>query len=178
MRPRDLPAMRDNGRAPGPDRRAYTLLELLIVAVLVSVMMLGVWSLFRTWGDLYECGGLRMAQAQLVRSLCDQFTDDVLAVAYVAPLPDSPARNRPGHLAGRTDAGGPTPRRRILRSQAAPIGCAGSAPNGRSVSRSGRRRAPFRARGPEPGTPCAELRDVLYSFVPEEPVPGTASPHS
>lgn len=75
----------------GP-RTAYTLLELMIVALLVSVMMIGVWSLLRTWGNLYERGELRMAQAQLVRSLCDQFSDDVTAVAYVAPLP----QRRPG----------------------------------------------------------------------------------
>jgi hypothetical protein len=61
------------------------LLEILIVGVLTSVLMLGVWSLFRTWGQLYERGERRVQTAQLVRSLCDQFTDDVRSVSYVPP---------------------------------------------------------------------------------------------
>ena len=61
----------------------YTLLELLIVGVLVSVLMAGVWSLFRNWSGLYERGERRVQHMQLVRSLCDQFTDDVHAAAQV-----------------------------------------------------------------------------------------------
>jgi type II secretory pathway pseudopilin PulG len=63
----------------------YTLLELLIVGVLVSVLMAGVWSLFRNWSGLYERGERRVQRMQLVRSLCDQFTDDVHAASQAAP---------------------------------------------------------------------------------------------
>lgn len=67
--------------------RGFTLLEVLIVTVLTSMLMVGVWSLFHTWGGLYERGDRRVRKAQLVRSLCDQFTDDVRSVAYVLPPP-------------------------------------------------------------------------------------------
>ncbi len=63
----------------------FTLLEIMIVGVLTSVLMLGVWSLFRTWGRLYERGERRVQAAQLIRSLSDQFADDVRAVAFVMP---------------------------------------------------------------------------------------------
>ena len=68
----------------------YTLLELLIVGVLVSVLMVGVWSLFRTWSGLYERGERRVLRMQLVRSLCDQFTDDVHAATQVVSPRTSP----------------------------------------------------------------------------------------
>ncbi len=83
-------------------RSGFTLLEILIVGVLVSVLMLGVWSLFRSWGRLYERGERRVQTAQLVRSLCDQFTDDVRAVAYVAP---PPRRGRRGPSGGSIGGG-------------------------------------------------------------------------
>ncbi len=86
-------------------RRGFTLLEIIIVGVLVSVLMVGVWSLFRSWGNLYERGQQRVESAQLVRSLCDQFADDVRAVAYVAP-PPRPMRRRPGSgTSSRSTAG-------------------------------------------------------------------------
>ena len=72
-------------RVPKDAANGYTLLELLIVGVLVSVLMAGVWSLFRNWSGLYERGEQRVQHMQLVRSLCDQFTDDVHAAAQVGP---------------------------------------------------------------------------------------------
>ncbi|MGM0486226.1 MAG: type II secretion system protein GspJ [Planctomycetota bacterium] len=71
-------------RVPRP---GFTLLEVLIVGILTSTLMVGVWSLFHTWGRLYERGEQRVRKAQLERSLCDQFTDDVGSVAYVLPPP-------------------------------------------------------------------------------------------
>ena len=72
-------------RARPRSDHGYTLLELLIVWVLVTVLMAGVWSLLRNWSGLYERGEQRVQHMQLVRSLCDQFTDDVHAAAQVAP---------------------------------------------------------------------------------------------
>ena len=72
-------------------RDGFTLLELLIVGVLMSVLMLGVWSLFRTWSGLYEKGQRRTLEAQLTRSLCDQFTDDLRSVTHV-PTPAGSGR--------------------------------------------------------------------------------------
>jgi type II secretory pathway pseudopilin PulG len=168
MRPCDWPAMRDTGRAAGPDRHAYTLLELLIVAVLVSVMMVGVWSLFRTWGDMYERGGLRMAQAQLVRSLCDQFTDDVLAVAYVAPLPE----RRPGLSWASSQAEAA----RGSRRPGGNLALAGGADwlalevlqTVDPFREVGGDQSPAVSEDRSPGPRAPELRYILYSFLPEE----------
>lgn len=81
----------DRSRASS-GRNAYTLLELLIVGVLITVLMAGVWSLMRNWSGLYARGELRTQRMQLVRSLCDQFTDDVHAAAQTgaARPPDLP----------------------------------------------------------------------------------------
>ena len=65
-------------------RRGFTLIELLIVAVLISVLMLGVWTMFRTWSRLYTQGQTRATRLQLIRSLSDQFTDDLRA-AHQSP---------------------------------------------------------------------------------------------
>lgn len=96
----------DAARSSGPlrSRRGFTLLEMLIVSILVSVLMMGVWSLFRTWGRLYERGERRVRHAQLVRSLCDQFTDDARSVAYVLPAPSE--GKRPGSDSGTNDTSG------------------------------------------------------------------------
>jgi hypothetical protein len=58
-------------------RAGYTLVEVLIAGVLVTVMMLAVWSLLRTWSSLYDKGQTRAQQSQLVRSLSDQLTEDI-----------------------------------------------------------------------------------------------------
>jgi len=77
--------------------RGFTLVELLIASVLVSVLMLAVWSLFHTWSGLYEKGQHRATQAQLVRSLCDQLAEDLHAAAAVGRPGRAPAN--PGNLA-------------------------------------------------------------------------------
>lgn len=77
--------------------RGFTLVELLIASVLVSVLMLAVWSLFRTWSGLYEKGQHRATQAQLVRSLCDQLAEDLHGAAAVGRPGRAPAN--PGSLA-------------------------------------------------------------------------------
>jgi type II secretory pathway pseudopilin PulG len=82
-------SLRDQSGAARADRTpvpsGYTLLELLIVGVLVSVLMVGVWSLFRTWSGLYERGERRVLRIQLVRSLGDQFTEDLRAATQIVP---------------------------------------------------------------------------------------------
>ncbi len=76
------------------DRRrpAYTLLEVLIAGVLITVMMVAVWSLLRTWSGLYDRGQSRAQLSQLVRSLTDQLTEDIQSA--VVPT-DRPSRGRP-----------------------------------------------------------------------------------
>ncbi len=65
-------------------RSAYTLLEVLIASVLVTALMFAVWSLLRTWSQLYDKGQARTQMSQLVRSLSDQFTEDVQSVVVPA----------------------------------------------------------------------------------------------
>lgn len=67
-------------------RSGFTLIELLIVAVLMSVLMLGVWTMFRTWSRLYTQGQTKATRLQLIRSLCDQFTDDLRAAHQPPPI--------------------------------------------------------------------------------------------
>ncbi|MHB0956029.1 MAG: PulJ/GspJ family protein [Pirellulaceae bacterium] len=92
----------------GLSRSGYTLLELLIVGMLVSVLMVGVWSLFRTWSGLYERGERQVLRMQLVRSLCDQFTDDVHAATQViAPRPwQGPSASTPPTPGGSPETSG------------------------------------------------------------------------
>jgi len=76
------------------DSAAYTLIELLIVLVLVSLLMVGIWALLKNWGGLYERGKKRTQHALLVRSLSDQLTDDLHDVTYRPPARGSRRRSR------------------------------------------------------------------------------------
>lgn len=58
-------------------RQGFTLLELLVAAVLTSVLMAGVWSMMSTYGRLFEKGQAKVEQSQLVRALVEQFSDDL-----------------------------------------------------------------------------------------------------
>ncbi len=82
----------------------YTLLEMLIVFVLLSVLMVGVWSMLRNWSRLYERGQRLTRQAQLVRSLCDQLEDDLHAVSF-RPPPDRPGGSGLRSRGRRTSSG-------------------------------------------------------------------------
>lgn len=73
---------------------AYTLIELLIVLVLISLLMVGIWALLKNWGGLYERGHRRTQRALLVRSLSDQFTDDLHDVTYRPPARAGKGRSR------------------------------------------------------------------------------------
>jgi prepilin-type N-terminal cleavage/methylation domain-containing protein len=65
----------------------FTLLEVLITAVLLATLMVGVWSLYRMFASLYETGYVRIEQAQLIRSVTQQLADD-LAGTVLPPLED------------------------------------------------------------------------------------------
>ena len=81
-------------------RQAYTLVEVLIAGVLVTVLMVAVWSMLRTWSSMYEKGQTRTQLAQLVRSLSDQLTEDIQSVVVPA---------RPRSSRGRSPSNVSTP---------------------------------------------------------------------
>ncbi len=61
----------------GRRRRAFTLLEVLLAALLSVVLLAAVWSLYTVYANLFEKGEARTEQAQLVRSLMRQISDDL-----------------------------------------------------------------------------------------------------
>jgi hypothetical protein len=69
--------------------QAYTLIEVLIAGVLVTVMMVAVWSLLRTWSNLYDKGQSRTELSQLVRSISDQFAEDIQSAVVPVPVRSS-----------------------------------------------------------------------------------------
>ncbi len=58
-------------------RAGFTLLEVLLTSVLMATLLAGVWSLFHVYTRLFETGQTRTEQAQLVRSLMRQLSDDL-----------------------------------------------------------------------------------------------------
>jgi type II secretory pathway pseudopilin PulG len=161
-------------RRPPPaahdDRRAYTLLELLIVGVLLSVLLLGVWSLFRSWSGLYERGEVRARRLQLARSLCDQFAEDLLAVTPGATLPtaSSDSASSSSRAAGESAA---------LAEQNALVGGADwivlsvvqPANPWRDLAAGEEPRDVLSEPSTELALAAPELCRVVYSFTPPEP---------
>ena len=65
-------------------RRGFTLLEVLLAAVLMAVLMTGIWGLMRTYERLFSSGQAKAERAQLVRTLLEQLCDDLHSA-----IPDS-----------------------------------------------------------------------------------------
>ncbi len=138
-------------------RSAFTLLEMLVATALCGVLLLGLWTLYSTYANLFERGQARVERSQLCRSLMQQIADDLQSAIQdpIAGLPDrgsGEAQRRRFGLAGtsselRMDVLQITPR----QGNPAPVGAAAGQPDG-----------PTEARVPE-------LRTVFYTFSP----PGT-----
>jgi type II secretory pathway component PulJ len=63
-------------------------MELLLASMLTAVLMAGLWSLLSTYERLFTSGETRTERAQLVRSVLDQFADDLTsAIADNAASP-------------------------------------------------------------------------------------------
>jgi len=67
---------RRGGAAKGP-AAGFTLLEVLLAAALAVVLLAGLWSLLSTYERLFSRGQAKVEQAQLVRILFDQFSQDL-----------------------------------------------------------------------------------------------------
>jgi hypothetical protein len=75
-------ARRDN-----QNRTAFTLLEVLITAVLLATLMTGIWGIYRMFSALYETGYVKTERAQLVRSLMQQFSEDLASTIMPPTVP-------------------------------------------------------------------------------------------
>ncbi len=56
--------------------KGFTLLEVLLTMVLMATLLAGMWSIFNIYSRLFETGQIQSEQAQLVRSLLRQISDD------------------------------------------------------------------------------------------------------
>lgn len=65
-------------------RAGFTLLEMLVTAILSAVLLAGLWTLFNTYMRLFESGQIKTEQSQLVRALAQQVADDLRAVVAVS----------------------------------------------------------------------------------------------
>ena len=101
-------------------RRGFTLLELVVSAVLVATLLVSIWGLYRMFSVLYETGFVQTEKAQLGRSLLQQLSDDLANT--VPPLLEAlPAEQ--ASAAGGSFAGSPSSR---LVSCAARVGLVGT----------------------------------------------------
>lgn len=90
-------AQRRAGQAVSSPRGGFTLLEVLITAILLATLLATIWQLFQMFGALYETGYVQTEKAQLVRSLIQQVTEDLLsAVPPPNPSAVSGGRSRSG----------------------------------------------------------------------------------
>ena len=74
-----------------PTRGGFTLLEMLLTTLLTAVLMVGIWSLSTLYVALFESGRDQTQETQLVRSLEQQFSDDLLAAIQVPGKDASPS---------------------------------------------------------------------------------------
>lgn len=58
-------------------RSAFTLLEVLLAAILSATLLMGLWSLFRVYSNLFVAGHDQSLRRQLIRSLMEQFNSDL-----------------------------------------------------------------------------------------------------
>jgi len=86
-------------------RGAFTLLEMLLTTLLSAVLMVGIWSLSTLYIAFFESGRERTQEAQLVRSLMQQFSDDLLAAIQILSNDASPPAA--STLTGPVRRGGP-----------------------------------------------------------------------
>ena len=84
-------------RRPAPPR-GFTLLEVLIASMLIAVLMTSAWHILGLYTDMFERGETRTEESQLVRTLAQQFSDD-LAGAIQDPVFIDP--NSPGPTGAR-----------------------------------------------------------------------------
>jgi type II secretory pathway pseudopilin PulG len=148
---------RKSRRGAGPrEARGFTLLEVLIATGLAATLLLGLWSLFSLYADLFERGQAKTEQSQLARALLEQLTAD-LHSAIQDPIPGEPVEPRTSTPLRRFALSGSSHQLRLDVLQLTPL-----QGNLRPVSDSEQfLNQPSAARVPE-------LRTVTYTF--QEPL--------
>ncbi len=73
-------------RLPRRRRAAYTLLEMIVATALCSILLVGLWTLYSTYANLFDRGQARVERSQLCRALMQQIADD-LQSAIQDPIP-------------------------------------------------------------------------------------------
>jgi prepilin-type N-terminal cleavage/methylation domain-containing protein len=156
------PATLSNDDSTKRRRAAFTLLEMLVATALCGVLLMGLWTLYSTYANLFERGQARVERSQLCRALMQQIADDLQSAIQdpIAGLPErssGAAQRRRFGLAGtsselRMDVLQITPR----QGNPMPVGDAA----GQTASQTA---VQTEARVPE-------LRTVYYTFSP----PGAA----
>ena len=86
--------LRSSGTLPARGR-GFTLLEVMIAVVLSMILMAGLWGLFSTYESLFSQGQAKVENAQLLRALFEQISQDLKSA-----IPDSSA-GLPGQSASR-----------------------------------------------------------------------------
>jgi Tfp pilus assembly protein PilV len=70
---------------------AFTLLEMIVATALCGVLLMGLWTLYSTYANLFDRGQARVERSQLCRALMQQIADD-LQSAIQDPIPGTPER--------------------------------------------------------------------------------------
>lgn len=77
------------------NRRAFTLIEVLLASALSVVLLSGLWAAFSIYAKLFETAEAKAVHAQLVRGLSQQLTDDLrAAIQDTAEIPQGAATVR------------------------------------------------------------------------------------
>lgn len=79
------------GKSPRRRSAAYTLLEMIVATALCSILLVGLWTLYSTYANLFDRGQARVERSQLCRALMQQIADDLQA-AIQDPIPGLPDR--------------------------------------------------------------------------------------
>ncbi len=68
--------------------RGFTLLEVLISSLLMTLVLATLWEVFHVYSRLFETGGIQARQARLVSALQRLFTDDLESAIEDSPRPN------------------------------------------------------------------------------------------
>lgn len=72
-------------RNPNKNKRSgFTLLEVLITSLLMSLILASLWALSHVYSQSFKTGSFKIEESQIVRSLRQQFSDDIRGAIAIA----------------------------------------------------------------------------------------------
>jgi len=146
------------------DARGFTLIEVLLATALSVTLLLGLWTLFGIYTNLFTVGQTKTETSQLARALLEQLADD-LHSAIQDPIPGAPAKDRTSTPLRRFVLSGSSDQLRLDVLQVTPLQ-GNPTPVGDSERLADE---PSAARVPE-------LRTVYYTF--QDPLAATGASES